>query len=248
MLKCIYPTRTRKLGIIAATYRAGSDSIYGTCPSTCSLLPKPPEGTATLDHAYLDIELQAVPRNGIAWSYTHFPYTEIPNDHPGTTINISTDTITAALNSTSHKYPTVYAAPKNTQWPQRINNTRFIRCPAELHRQVTCQSCGGGQPLCARRDRNYVIVFVAHGALKKYVGDEKKQGGCYASTGPCSTQWISTMEGIGPTTWNEDHDPKRLLNWTAALPPGSFLRHRVTGDLGLAPTRKVIPIHAQPPR
>ena len=72
MIQCVYPTEARKLGIIAATYRSGALSIYGTCPNYCNLLPKPQEGTTEIDWNYLSIENIAVPRQGIAWSYTHF--------------------------------------------------------------------------------------------------------------------------------------------------------------------------------
>jgi hypothetical protein len=30
--------------------------------------------------------------------------------------------------------------------------------------------CGNGRPLCARPERDYVVVFVAHGTSKKQVG------------------------------------------------------------------------------
>ena len=202
MLKAIYPTAARKLGVIAATYRAGNESVYSSCPSTCSLLPKPLEGTTLVDIAYLKAETLAVPRNGVAWSYTHFHPTEVPNfDYPiQSTLNFSTDHLSDALSFAHQGLPTVYAAPAtDLEWPRRIQGVRFVRCPAELHKQVTCQSCGGGKPLCARKDRNYVVVFTAHGTAKNKVGDNEP-GGCYASVGRCRTQWNSTMNGIGPTT------------------------------------------------
>lgn len=241
MLKCKYPTEANKLGTIAATYRSGDRSIFGTCPSTCSLLPKPLEGTQQIDWKYFDTEIQAVPRHGVAWSYTHFSHTEVPLLTEGTTINISTDTLNDALTSYETHHPTVYAAPANDlEWPRRIQGVQFIRCPAEIHKHITCQTCGGGQPLCARRDRTYVIVFVAHGAAKKHVG-QPMQGGCYASVGHCLIQWKSTLNGTGATTWDETHDPDRLLAWTRSLPPKTLLRHRINGDIGL--NKKVIPIH-----
>lgn len=242
MLKAIYPTEALKLGRIAATYRAGSESIFSTCPATCSLLPKPKEGTDKLDIPYLELELKAVPRKGIAWSYTHFHPNQLPTyDYPIQSItNFSTDHLTDAVYFSKQGLPTVYAAPANdTDWPRRIQGTRFIRCPAELHSSITCQTCGGGKPLCARKNRDYVIVFVGHGTAKKHVGTDKP-GGCYAATGNCAVQWNSTMNGIGPTTWNETNDPDRLLAWVRALPIGTLLRHRISGDLGL--DKKIIPI------
>lgn len=241
MLKCVYPTQASKLGVIAATYRSGSTALYDTCPSTCNLLPSKTLGTTKIDWNYFDTELEAVPRNGLAWSYTHFSHTEIPKYNYGTTFNISTDTIEEAIASRVGRYPTVYATPyEDQQWPRRIQGIQFIRCPAELHKHITCQTCGGGKPLCARRNRDYVIVFVAHGTLKHLIG--KAQGGCYASIGHCAVQWRNTLQGKGKTTWDELDDPERLLAWTASLPPGTLLRHRVAGDIGLPPKRKVIPL------
>lgn len=243
MLKAIYPTQALKLGVIAATYRAGNESIFSTCPATCSLLPKPLEGTHKVDIPYLQTELQAVPRNGLAWSYTHFHPKDIPKyDYPiQSTLNFSTDHIADAISFAQQKLPTVYAAPTtDTEWPRRIQNIHFIRCPAELHKKITCQTCGGGKPLCARK-RDYVIVFVGHGTTKNHVGTDKP-GGCYAATGNCLMQWNSTKNGTGPTTWDETHDLERLLAWTTALPKGTLLRHRISGDLGVI--RKTIPIRA----
>jgi hypothetical protein len=85
-----------------------------------------------------------------------------------------------------------------------------------------------------------VIVFVAHGTLKHRIGSQ--QGGCYAGLGNCAIQWRSTLAGTGKTTWDELDDPERLIAWATSLPPGTLLRHRVAGDIGLNPTRKVIPI------
>jgi hypothetical protein len=234
VLKCVYPTEAKKLGVIAATYRSGDLSIYGTCPYYCSLLPKPKEGTQKIDWTYFGMEIKAVPRGGVAWSYTHFNYDEIPKTNHGTTINISTDTIEDAITAYRAGYQVAMASPTtDTQWPRRINGVRFIRCPAELHKHVTCQTCGGGQPLCARRNRDYVIVFVAHGTQKALVGQDK-QGGCYASTGNCLWQWRRTLEMKGPNTWNETDDPERLSAWVRALPPNTLLRHRISGDLGIS--------------
>lgn len=246
MIKAIYPTQANKLGVIAATYRAGTESIFSTCPVTCNLLPKPLEGTTLIDISYLRSEMMAVPRDGVAWSYTHFPPTEVPQfKFPvQSTLNYSTNNITEALSYAHQQYPTVYAAPAtDTQWPRRIQGIQFIQCPAELHKHITCQTCGGGKPLCARANRDYVIVFVAHGSAKHKVG-VPEAGGCYATVGHCLIQWTSTKDGIGPTTWNEVNDPDRLQAWTAALPKGTLLRHRISGDIGLITplNRQIIPI------
>lgn len=232
MIKCIYPTEAKKLGVIAATYRSGALSIYGTCPNYCNLLPKPKEGITKIDWDYLTLENEAVPRQGIAWSYTHFNYEDIPIYYQGTTLNISTDTINNATMAFLMGHPVAYAAPlTDTQWPRKINTIQFIRCPAETNTHITCQTCGGGIPLCARRNRQYIIVFVAHGTVKHLVG-HSQPGGCYASTGNCLWQWKNTLNLKGRNTWDENQDPERLLAWVKSLPPKTLLRHRISGDIG----------------
>lgn len=238
MIKCVYPTTATKLGVIAATYRSGDRSIFGSCPTTCPLLPihHRAESTNQLDHDYLAIERQAVPRKGLAWSYTHWkPREEFRNLWPDqSTLNISADTQTEAIVYHNAGFDTTYVAPAtDTQWPRRIDDVLFVRCPAEINKTISCQTCGHGRPLCARKNRAYVIVFTAHGAQKQRITD--KTGGCYAANFPCSRQWTATRNGTGPTTWDETQDLDRLLAWTASLPPGTLLRHRIAGDLGCAP-------------
>ena len=45
-----------------------------------------------------------------------------------------------------------------------------VGCPAQLHKDVTCSSCGGSKgPLCARIDRKFAVGFYAHGPKAKTV-------------------------------------------------------------------------------
>jgi hypothetical protein len=118
----------------------------------------------------------------------------------------------------------VLAAPLGSQWPQVVNDVRFVRCPAELSDNFTCQQCGNGKPLCARGDRDYVVVFVAHGTGAKKVGTGT--GGCYAASGPTAIQWHGTKKkGLAD-------DAVALRAFARSLPPGSMLRHHVAGDIG----------------
>jgi hypothetical protein len=118
------------------------------------------------------------------------------------------------------------AAPKDTAdlWPQVVEGVRFLRCPAELADNFTCHQCGNGDPLCARGDRDYVVVFVAHGPSAKRVGTG--DGGCYAASGPTAIQWHGTKKT------GAANDAEALRAFARSLPPGSFLRHHVAGDIG----------------
>jgi len=123
--------------------------------------------------------------------------------------------------------PAVVAAPAGTEWAGGVEykGVRFVRCPAELAEGFTCQQCGGGRPLCARSDRDYVIVFVAHGPMAAKVG-RGTAGGCYASSGPTAIQWHKTR------TAGAANDAAELVRFARSLPPGSLLRHHVAGDIG----------------
>jgi hypothetical protein len=232
MLKTVAVSSNKKTGPIAVTYRAGEHQTFSTCPKTCALHPKSETGAASIDDEYLRAVMDAVPRGGQAWTYSHFAADALPLPAPGkTVINASCDTASEAVRAYSLGRPAVYAAPLTSadQWPQRIAGVQFVRCPAELSDTFTCQQCGNGRPLCARADRDYVVVFVAHGTGKKRVGTG--DGGCYAASGPTAIQWHKTRSSGAP------NDAEALRAFARSLPPGSMLRHHVAGDVG----REVLP-------
>jgi hypothetical protein len=125
------------------------------------------------------------------------------------------------------------AAPADSrdQWPRIEDGVKFVVCPEQLSPAgsgFTCQSCGNGVPLCARPDRDYVIVFLAHGTGRKLAEDANKAGGCYAAVGPTAIQWHGTRANGRPD------DARALLAFAAELPAGSLLRHHIAGDIGRA--------------
>jgi hypothetical protein len=103
----------------------------------------------------------------VAWTYTHYP----PTDHnletiramndAGCTVNVSTNNTAEACEAGRHGLPVVAVVSQDFR-SQRIGPTRFVVCPAQCG-PITCKGCGNGSPLCARRDRDYVIAFRAHG-------------------------------------------------------------------------------------
>ena len=228
MLKTVPVSSNRKTGPIAVTYRAGACNTFGTCPKTCGLNPSPSAGAAKIDADYLAAVLDAVPRNGVAWTYSHFPAAEIPAPVPGkTVINFSADTMDAAVDALSSGRPAVVVAPAGTVWDGGVEyrGVKFVQCPAEKSEGFTCMQCGGGLPLCARPKRDYVVVFVAHGTGARKVG-LNENGGCYAASGPTAIQWHGTRKS------GAANDADALRAFARSLPPGSFLRHHVAGDVG----------------
>jgi hypothetical protein len=202
--------------------------VFATCPATCALNPQGQHAAALIDADYLQALRHAVPRRGLAWTYSHFPADLLPAPVAGeTVINASCDTIPQALAAVAIGRPAVVAAPSGTIWPYTIDGVRFVQCPAELADNFSCADCGNGSPLCARGDRDFVVVFVAHGSGARLVGDDEP-GGCYGNGGPVRLAWESTRKT------GDASDGAALVRFARALPPGSFLRHHIVGDLGLA--------------
>ena len=230
MLKTVAVSANRKTGPIAVTYRAGEHETYATCPKSCALHPKGEEGADLIDADYLAALVAAVPRNGQAWTYSHFPAELLPIAKPGeTVINASCDNMLDAVLAVEAGRPAVFAAPADTDWAGGIEyrGVKFVRCPAELADNFTCAQCGNGRPLCAQAGRDYVIVFVAHGPSAKRVG-KAVPGGCYAAGGPAAIAWHGTRK-----TGRAD-DAAAVVQFARSLPPGSLLRHHIAGDIGRA--------------
>jgi hypothetical protein len=170
----------------------------------------------------------AVPPRGQAWTYSHFPAETLPAPAAGeTVINASCDTIDQALAAVAIGRPAVVAAPAGTVWPYTAAGVRFVQCPAELSENFSCAQCGSGRPLCARGDRDFVVVFVAHGQAARLVGQDQA-GGCYGTSGPVALAWHGTHKNGAPD------DAAAVVRFARSLPPGSLLRHHVVGDLGRA--------------
>ena len=82
MLKTVAVSANRKTGPIAVTYRSGEHETYGTCPTSCKLHPKSETGTMLVDAEYLAAVADAVPRGGMAWTYSHFAAEALPAPAP----------------------------------------------------------------------------------------------------------------------------------------------------------------------
>lgn len=241
MLRTITKSSNKKLGNCASTYRSGSVNVFKTCPSTCTFKPSNVQGSNSVDYEYLEAVKNAVPPQGVSWTYTHFEPEERLRTSPGQTcINISTESIEDATKSYLNGFPTVVVMPsdreeKVTRLKIESNSTRYlrvIRCPAE-YSEITCADCGGETPLCARTDRDFVIKFTAHGSQKKTVnnrltGSESSGGGCYGTSGPVRLQWEKTKGVV-----REKTDAEAVVEFAQSLPIGTKLRHHVVGDFGV---------------
>jgi len=119
-----------------------------------------------------------------AWTYTHHTLTPGKEYIPGNwnrdiilkinreynfTINISTESKDVASKLHKEGFMVTIVQPEGCPTAFRHEGVSFVQCPASLPgSSITCKTCGGkkGKPLCARKDRNCVVVFPTHGGRK----------------------------------------------------------------------------------
>ena len=189
-LNCVTRSGARKTDGCAVTYRSGENNMFGTCPDSCSLKPRGQCGSSKIDPEYWEAVRQAKPDRGHAFTYSHFSPKNWPDKNRDgvTTINYSADTPADAAKHTDSGTASVTVVPE-AWWGSShkhtfVNGVRGVRCPAEYRPKFSCFDCGGGKPLCARWDRDYFVVFTAHGAGKRLAESANKVGGCYGSSTP----------------------------------------------------------------
>jgi hypothetical protein len=234
MLKTVEISRAKKTAGVAVTYRAGSGEKYATCPASCKMNCSG-KGAAKLDAEYLDALLDAVPRKGVSFTYSHFDPlvygwgTKLKEGK--TVINFSTENPNAAAASIYNGVPSVVVVAPDYWQGRKTQEARYsvqvVRCPAEYREGFSCRDCGNGLPLCARLDRDYIIGFTAHGPNKKKAADVNTRGGCYADAGNCRIWWNQTADGQ-----QDETDAEKVRRFAKSLPPRSIIRHHVAGDIG----------------
>ena len=246
MLKTVKNSTANKTAGLAVTYRAGDGDNFGTCPVDCKLNDSGRGcGAGKIDFEYLDAVLDAKPRHGESFTYSHFhplywAHKLAPNK---TTINYSADTLAEAVQIMKDKIAPVVTVVKKSFWTgapkyeyelgtaglnkyRHVDGVRVVRCPAEYLENLGCVNCGNGKPLCARSDRDYIVGFTGHGASKKKI-ETGERGGCYAAGGNVAIHWRATA---GQDQKQSDGD--RLRAFVRTLSPRAILRHHVAGDLG----------------
>jgi hypothetical protein len=86
----------------------------------------------------------------------------------GFTVNASCQSVDEADRvMTEHEIPAVAVvhSDKTDRFYTTSSGRKVITCPATIHENVTCATCG----LCQKADRDFVIAFPSHGAAKKTV-------------------------------------------------------------------------------
>jgi hypothetical protein len=239
MLNCTPVSTAKKTAGLAVTYRAGGGDMFATCPDRCAL--KPVEtGTVEVDRKYERAVRRAVPRKGISFLYTHFAPETWAEQNTGaakqTVFNYSADSLADAAQYIKRGVASVAVVPHD-YWNGRASakvtesdGVRMVRCLDELT-GIGCAGCGNGEPLCARPDRDYGILFTSHGAAKRKAGDNATAGGCYAAGGHVAIHWRNLSERGEAVESDSEH----VLRFAAGLRRGSILRHHIAGDLGRVP-------------
>jgi hypothetical protein len=120
------------------------------------------------------VELADANRGRKGYTYTHHPLTDTNlgvikyANAAGFTVNVSTESVESADRIMSeHKIPAVAVvnSDKTDRFYRTESGRKVITCPATLHDNVNCSTCG----LCQQSDREFVIAFPAHGTAKKTV-------------------------------------------------------------------------------
>lgn len=82
----------------------------------------------------------------------------------GFTVNLSANNPDQAVQYAKLGVPVVTVVPENKTKNFKHKGRQFIVCPAtKPNSKMTCAKCG----LCAKRDRNCIVTFPAHGMRKK---------------------------------------------------------------------------------
>lgn len=109
-------------------------------------------------------------RHLTGWCYTHHLPTAAnlaairSAIRRGFTVNLSTESRREAARLARKGYPVVCVVPEDAPPVFSHYGIKFRQCPATFDGSPTqCSTCGGGTPLCARADRDFVITFPAHG-------------------------------------------------------------------------------------
>ena len=233
MIKTTAQSHNKKTGGIAVTTRAGAGAgnEYGTCPIDCKFNDS--GKGSKIDYVYLKALINAVPKRGIGFTFSHFPI-DLWIDYliKGKTV-INHSATFEELPKSIKRVPTVHTVSAKF-WDHRknkkseiVNGVKSVRCPAEYREEIQCINCGGGVPLCAMPDRKFAILFTAHGNRKRLAGNANQRGGCYAGSWPTSKHWRDTSKQSQKET-----DAETLKKFVSKLPPRTIIRHHVAGDIG----------------
>lgn len=122
----------------------------------------------------LDVIRYAIIEKGAhAFTYTHKKSVQakvavkrnnsanVPTQTGKLVINVSADTMQEAVELYREGFPATVVVPEDFE-SQKVNGVNVAVCPAQLSDTVTCATCKA----CAIQDRQSIIAFRVHGAMK----------------------------------------------------------------------------------
>ena len=116
------------------------------------------------DREYLEEVTDAALSAGYKWifGYTHVNEVTADDVPEGYVMNASCETESDVVQAADRGLPMVISND-TTQHGDKIAGRRVIQCPA-ARSDVDCSSCGGSAgPICARPDREQIVLFPLHG-------------------------------------------------------------------------------------
>jgi len=241
MLNLIEKSRGSKTLGIGVTHHYESGAAFATCPDSCPLMPADVVPARRFDSDYAESVSWAVPRDGYAFTFSHFdPGHWADLYRPGrTVINASAAGVEDAGRLHKNGIPTVVDIRPNAPKRFRLGGVEFRACPATLAKHINCDNCGGSRgPICAQAHRDWVVTFPWHGppaVLAKAVATGAPR--CYGADGRVGMQWRALANKAGRhgiLRGSIKYRESDLEPWAATLGPGTRLRHHVVGDLGRA--------------
>lgn len=112
------------------------------------------------------------------WAFSHYPLTSgnlatmRAMRALGLVVNASVHNLADADRAADVGMPVACTSPRGgiPRGMRTPAGRRCVQCPASLSDGVTCATCGGRNgPLCARADRDCVVILPAHGSGAKHV-------------------------------------------------------------------------------
>ena len=262
MLKTVKNSTANKTSGLAVTYRAGNGEKFGTCPADCKLNDSGRGcGAGQIDFEYLDAVLDAKPRRGESFTYSHFhPLFWAQKLAPNkTTINYSADTLAEAVAICANKIAPVVTVVKRSFW----KNGKFAvitrdDIPAPVH------TVGFGFVKHATIERDDIPAPVRVIRCPAEYLDSVGCVNCGGKDGPLCARlardFIVGFTGHGVKKKKIENDERGgcyaaggnvALHWTATagqnqnqsdgdklrafvktLSPRAIIRHHVAGDIG----------------
>lgn len=120
------------------------------------------------DREYLNEVTDAALSAGYKWifGYTHVQEVTAADIPEGYVMNVSCETESDVEQAVDRGLPIVISND-STQHGDKIAGRRVIQCPA-TRSNVDCSTCGGSAgPICARADREQIVLFPLHGGGAK---------------------------------------------------------------------------------